>query len=176
MLFLTNGKDCLVSAAISPWMTASMAEWIKRPPRERFQLMSEPCHKHNNCSLWATLPDALRFGSALGLVGPAVMILWQDEIANLIGNSSFFSEAWHKTARTDPSLRYARIVLGLQKSRNKMPLCLINSKDQVYNLVGLSMTSLDRKQPGSRSRKLSDDRWLAGSDVNARETSRVLGA
>ena len=102
--------------------TASLAWWLRRPPRERKILGSNPAWEKifsgsSHTSDFkigipvATLPGAWRYRVSAGTGRPGVSILWLGEMESLDCNFSL-SVAARKIVWVDPSLRYTSILLG----------------------------------------------------------------
>ena len=104
---------------LSPTRTASLAEWSRRPPRERKIPGSNPaCDgiflRSSHTSDWkigtpvATLPGAWYFRVSAGTGWPGVNILWLGEMEILVCNL-YLSVAARKIVWADPSVRYTRM-------------------------------------------------------------------
>ena len=102
--------------------TASLAKWLRRPPREREVPGSNPASarifsgsSHTSDlkigTPVATLPGAWRYRVSTGTGRPGVSILWLGEMESLICNF-YLSVAARKIVCADPSLRYTRMLLG----------------------------------------------------------------
>ena len=101
---------------------ASLALWLRRPPRERKIPGSNPAcaeifpgSSHtsdlNIGTPVATLPGAWRYRVSAGTGWPGVCILWLGEMESLVCNFCL-SVAARKIVWADPSLRYTRMLLG----------------------------------------------------------------
>ena len=102
--------------------TTSLAEWLRRPPRERKVLGSNPAcagifsgSSHTSDlkigTPVATLPGAWRSRVSTGTGRPGVSILWLGEVERWICNF-YLSVAARKIVWADPSLRYTSLLLG----------------------------------------------------------------
>ena len=115
---------------LSTWMwqgstlgpTASLASWLRRPPRERkIRGLNPACDgiflgsSHTGDlkigTPVATLPGAWRDRVSIGTGRPGVSILWLGEVESLICDFHF-SVAARKLVWADPSLRYTGMLLG----------------------------------------------------------------
>ena len=105
-----------------PTPTASLALWLRRPPRERKIPGSDPvCDgifpglSHTSDleigTPVATLPGAWCYKISAGTGWPGVSILWLGEMGSLIC-SFYLSVAARTIVWADPSQRYTRMLLG----------------------------------------------------------------
>ena len=103
-------------------LTASLAWWLRRPPRERKVPGSNPAcvgifsgSSHtsdlNIGTPVATLPGAWRYRVSTGTGRPSVSILSLGEVERWICNF-YLSVAAGKIVWADPSLRYTSMLLG----------------------------------------------------------------
>ena len=102
--------------------TASLALWLRRPPRERKVPGSNPAcagifsgSSHTSDfkigTPVATLPGAWCYRVSTGTGRPGVSILWLGEVERWIC-SFYLSVAARKIVWADPSLRYTSLLLG----------------------------------------------------------------
>ena len=102
--------------------TASLAQWLRRPPRERKSPSSIPA-RAGIFSEWshtsdlkigtpvATLPGAWCYRVSTGTDWPGVSILWLGGVESLVCNF-YLSVAARKIVWADPSVRYTSMLLG----------------------------------------------------------------
>ena len=106
----------------SPPLTASLAKWLRRPPRERkvpgsnpacAEIVSGSSHTSdlNIGTPVATLTGTWRYRVSAGTGRPSVSILWLGEMESWICNF-YLSVAARKIVWADLSLRYTRVLLG----------------------------------------------------------------
>ena len=118
-----NGNHCPILIR-----NASMAKWLRRPPRERKIPGSNPAcarifsgsNQTSDLKIGtpvATLPGAWRYRVSAGTGRPGVSILWLVEVESLIC-SSYLSVAAHRLVWADSPLRYTLLLLG-RKAANK---------------------------------------------------------
>ena len=111
-----------VAATLCQSETASLAWWLRRPPRERKVPGSNPAgagifsgSSHTSDlkigTPVATLPGAWRYRVSAGTGRPGVSILWLGEVEHWICNF-YLSVAARKIVWADPSLRYTSLLLG----------------------------------------------------------------
>ena len=102
--------------------TASLAWWLRRPPRERKirgsslaynGIFSGSSHTSDLTigTPVVTLPGAWRYRISAGTGWPSVSILWLGEMEILICNF-YLSVAACQIVWADPSMRYTRMLLG----------------------------------------------------------------
>ena len=113
---------CVFALSLSLSYTASLAKWLRRPPRERKVPGSNPAcdgifsgSSHTSDlkigTPVVTLPGAWRFRVSTGTGRPGVSILWLGEVERLICNF-YLSVAARTIVWADPSLRYTSLLLG----------------------------------------------------------------
>ena len=102
--------------------TASLAQWLRRPPRERkisgsnpacAEIFSGSSHTSDlkTGTPVATLPGAWHYRVSAGTGRTGVSILWLGEVESLICDS-YLSVVARKIVCADPSLRYTSMLLG----------------------------------------------------------------